>query len=298
MHRGFLPSFAFVLLCGLGLQEPVNAAAAQATPTVHTYWSMSPVVATSASVWPKSCLVHIDAERAYLLSKKEYLEARLQQAAPIIRFIGQRLKSMKMPHWLVWLPLLESSYQAQAVSNAGAVGLWQLMPDTAMRFGLSVTAYQDERLLLPQSTTAALTYLQWLSEYFSGDWTLALAAYNAGEQRVRNAQNSVIDKAGFPSFCYLSLPDETERYVPRFIALVDIVTHASQYGIKLPKDLNGASPELIVPMGINRAPVSPLLAMETWRDPFIIQKAAGLDMNRYPADLTKQDGLLRMYTRP
>lgn len=299
MRLGYVSlSMASFLVGWLGLCSFCRAAPESPPSRVPSYWQMSPILASSVSIWPKGCLARIDAERDYLLAKKEYLEARLLQSAPVIRFIGQRLKNMRLPGWLVWLPLLESSYQSQAVSNAGAAGLWQLMPDTASRFGLSVTAYQDERLMLPQSTTAALTYLQWLSGYFYGDWSLALAAYNAGEQRVRNAQNSISDKEASSSFCYLDLPPETEKYVPRFIALVDVLSHPQKYGIRMPQGLNGASPELIVPSGINQNPVSPLLVMETWQDPFIIHKAAGLDLNRYPADLGKQDGLLRMYVRP
>jgi hypothetical protein len=238
----------------------------------------------SSANWPAPCRSRIELERQYLLSKKPYLEARLQQSAPVISYIGQQLKKMRLPTWLVWLPLLESSYQSHAVSSAGAAGMWQLMPDTARRFGLQVSALQDERFLLPRSTDAALRYLRWLADYFSGDWSLALASYNAGERRIKQAQASSKQHA----YCGLTLPTETQRYVPRLLALMDIIQHAQQYGVNLAGDPH----KITVLSVIDTAPLPPLLSLERMEDPFIIPKAGAVDFERRDMGMSKQPSLI------
>ena len=111
------------------------------------------------------------------------------------------------------IALVESGGQPAALSPKGARGVWQLMPDTARRYGLIVTVEKDERLDLASATRAAARYLHDLYAQF-GDWQLALAAYNAGEQAVQSA----IQRAGSNSFAVLSqlrlLPAETRNYVP------------------------------------------------------------------------------------
>lgn len=235
------------------------------------------VAGLSSANWPEPCRARIEWERRYLLSQRGYLASRLQQSAPVIRYIGQQLKKMRLPAWLVWLPLIESSYRSQAVSTAGAAGVWQLMPDTGTRFGLAVSAGQDERLLLDRSTQAALRYLQWLANYFSGDWALALAGYNAGEQRIKQAQ----EKAHQTAYCLLDLPAETARYVPRLLALADIMQHAKQYGLSLPDGKSVANEAAFLSV-IDLAPKPPLLLFDVGdNDPLIINKAAGLDMSHH-----------------
>jgi hypothetical protein len=241
-------------------------------------------VGLSSANWSEPCRLRIELERQYLLSKKSYLESRLQQSAPVIRYIGQQLKKMRLPEWLVWLPLLESSYRSQAVSSAGAAGVWQLMPDTATRFGLAVSVGQDERFQLERSTQAALRYLQWLVNYFSGDWALALAGYNAGEMRIKLAQN----KAQQTAYCDLVLPTETQHYVPRLLALVDIIQHAKKYGLNLTGDVG---PEMLFSV-IDTAPLPPLLQLDRSMDPLIIPKASAVDFERRDMGISKQPMLI------
>jgi hypothetical protein len=111
-----------------------------------------------------------------------------------------------LPAALFFLPLVESGYCARAVSKAGAAGLWQLMPETARDYGLEVSDRVDERFDPVKSTRAAVRLLKDLRERL-GSWSLALAAYNCGEGRLRRAL------AGGSG-----LPFETRHYVPRFIA--------------------------------------------------------------------------------
>nr|WP_321241427.1 lytic transglycosylase domain-containing protein [uncultured Tolumonas sp.] len=269
----FLCSLFFFTNFGPGLAKPLT-----------TPFSFVISAGLSSANWSAPCRLRIAVERQYLLSKKSYLEVRLQQSAPVISYIGQQLKKMRLPTWLVWLPLLESSYQSHAVSSAGAAGMWQLMPDTARRFGLQVSVRQDERLLLPRSTDAALHYLRWLADYFSGDWSLALAAYNAGERRIKQAQDSAQQNA----YCDLVLPAETQRYVPRLLALVDIIQHAEQYGVNLAGDTH----QITLLSVIDTAPLPPLLPLERSADPFIIPKATAIDFERRDMGISKQPMLI------
>jgi membrane-bound lytic murein transglycosylase D len=127
------------------------------------------------------------------------------------------LRSHGVPTDLVAVILVESGGRVDALSPKGARGLWQLMPDTARRYGLHVDEIQDDRLDLFRSTEAAARYLHDLYAQF-GDWKLALAAYNTGEANVTSA----IMRAHTQDFDQLAsqwmLPLETRNYVPRVLA--------------------------------------------------------------------------------
>lgn len=130
--------------------------------------------------------------------------------------IARVLREEGLPPELVWLGLVESGYDPAARSPKNALGIWQLMPETATRFGLTV-ARRDERADPEKSTRAAARYLKYLYARF-GDWTLTMAAYNAGERRVQSA----IDQAHDRDFWHLAasgiLPRETQAYVPAVLA--------------------------------------------------------------------------------
>jgi soluble lytic murein transglycosylase-like protein len=134
--------------------------------------------------------------------------ARLDLLRPIIE---PELARAGLPVELSGMVQVESGAQTFALSRRGARGLWQLMPDTARRFGLTVTRQRDERLDAYKSTRAAARYLRELYTQF-GDWSLVFAAYNAGDQTVQRA----IDRSGTTDFFQLSrlLPAETRSYVP------------------------------------------------------------------------------------
>ncbi len=129
---------------------------------------------------------------------------------PILRQVG-------VPTELAAIVVVESGGDSTALSPKGARGLWQLMPDTARRYGLTVNADTDERLDVLKSTRAAAEYLRDLYSEFH-DWQLALAAYNAGEQAVQQA----LARTGGAGFLVAApvLPAETRNYVPAVLAVL------------------------------------------------------------------------------
>ncbi|UUM32282.1 lytic transglycosylase domain-containing protein [Vibrio japonicus] len=146
---------------------------------------------------------------------QSHITKRLTQFKPLINRIFDQLDGQSLPASLVLVPMLESSFDVNAVSHANAAGLWQLIPATAQRFGLQVDKDKDQRFDSNASTQAALKYLHFLYNKFDQDLALTLAAYNAGEGRVARA----IKRANSRQFSRLTLPHETRQYVHRFYAL-------------------------------------------------------------------------------
>ena len=125
-----------------------------------------------------------------------------------------------VPAELIGIVLVESGGQPTALSPKGARGLWQLMPQTARRYGLVVTPTQDDRIDVEKSTRAAARYLRDLYQQF-GDWQLAFAAYNAGEQTVARALIRT-RQAGFSEIRNV-LPQETRGYVPAVLSSITVL---------------------------------------------------------------------------
>jgi membrane-bound lytic murein transglycosylase D len=136
--------------------------------------------------------------------------------APILQEEG-------IPDEIAALVLVESGGQPTARSPKGARGIWQFMPDTARRFGLTINNETDDRLDVPKSTRAAARYLRDLHAQFD-DWSLVLAAYNVGEMVVQNA----VLISGSKDFALLSskrlIPAETRAYVPAVMAASHLLT--------------------------------------------------------------------------
>jgi soluble lytic murein transglycosylase-like protein len=137
----------------------------------------------------------------------------------LLPVIQHTLIANALPPQLSAVVIVESGGDANALSPKGARGLWQLMPDTARRYGLRVDAEVDDRLDPLKSTHAAVHYLRDLYDMFH-DWSLALAAYNAGENRIQ----SVMDRTGIRRFTEMAdkrlLPSETIQYVPAVLKLM------------------------------------------------------------------------------
>ena len=165
-----------------------------------------------------------------------YLERRREQMA---RMLGEQdlyfpmfedaLERHGLPMELKYLAIVESALKPDALSRAGARGLWQFMPSTGKQYGLEIDSYVDERCDPAQSTEAACRFLKDLYSIF-GDWNLALAAYNSGPGNVRKA---IRKSGGQMDFWAISpyLPAETRGYVPAFIAVNYAMSHAADYRI-------------------------------------------------------------------
>lgn len=137
-------------------------------------------------------------------------------AKPYVSRLKPIFIAQKVPPELVWIAEVESSFDPRARSPSGAAGLFQLMPDTAKRFGLRTFPF-DQRLTPDQSAAATAKYLRYLHRRF-GDWRLALAAYNAGEGTVQNLLNR--RKAHSFDEIATRLPAETQLYVPKVEATI------------------------------------------------------------------------------
>ncbi len=175
----------------------------------------------------------IEQQRLWFVSNPSFVAKVGERSSPYIHFIVERLEARNMPMELALLPMIESAYNPLAYSPAHAVGLWQFIPSTGRSFNLRQTNWYDGRRDVMASTDAAITYLSYLNNMFNGDWLLALAAYNAGEGRVSRAIERN-QKLGLPTdYWNLSLPSETQNYVPKLLALSQVVMAPEAYGVSL-----------------------------------------------------------------
>ncbi|OMQ18513.1 murein transglycosylase D [Serratia oryzae] len=173
-------------------------------------------------------------KRKYLKSKS-YLHDVTLRAEPYMYWIVGQIKKRNMPMELVLLPIVESAFDPHATSHANAAGLWQIVPQTGRNYGLKNNQWYDGRRDVVASTTAALDMMERLNRMFDGDWLLTVAAYNSGEGRIMQAVKANKRQGKSTEFWDLSLPRETSIYVPKMLALSDIIKHSKKYGVKLPK---------------------------------------------------------------
>ena len=151
--------------------------------------------------------------------------------------ILEELKKAGLPEQISWLPLVESGFKVRALSRARALGLWQFISSTGYRYDLERSWWVDERMDPEKATVGAIGYLTDLHNLF-GDWLTALAGYNCGERNVLRGISS--QREGyFDQFwdIYTRLPRETRRYVPRFLAVLQIVEDPAAFGFDLPDPL-------------------------------------------------------------
>jgi membrane-bound lytic murein transglycosylase D len=165
--------------------------------------------------------------------ERENFIAAYQRSGLYRDTIIKELKKAGIPQELFWLPLVESFFKVNAYSRARALGLWQFIPSTGYKFGLNRDEWIDERMDVLKSTRAAIAYLKELHNMF-GDWLTVLAAYNCGEGRVlRVISRQHINYLDSFWDLYRHLPNETARYVPRFLATLHIINNPKKYGFDL-----------------------------------------------------------------
>jgi len=182
----------------------------------------------------------IAAERNWYVRHPDYLDRVFTRAQRYLPYITAELERRGLPLELALLPIVESAYDPFAYSHGRAAGLWQMIPGTARRFGIKQNWWYDGRRDVVDSTRAALDYLEYLYEFNEGDWLNAVASYNSGEGNVRKAVRRN-RKAGKPDdFWNLKLSRETSTYVPKLLALVDIVENPAAYNLTLPGVLDEA----------------------------------------------------------
>src|SRR5579885_1907413 len=176
----------------------------------------------------------VKAEIRKLLADQGKLYNILKAAGPYIYFIHKQTEARGLPAEIALIPAIESEFNPNDKSNKGATGLWQLMSGTAHELGVKVKAGYDGRRNVVASTKAALAYFNDLGNMFKGNWYLAIAAYNCGQVKVQSA----VRRTGSDSFWNLPLPKETKYYVPKLLAVAEIVKNPEKYGVQLPPVLN------------------------------------------------------------
>lgn len=169
---------------------------------------------------------------AWYASRPELVRAILTRARLYLHFIAEEVERRGLPTELALLPLIESGFDPMALSPAQASGLWQFIPATATRYNLEQNATYDARRDIVASTRAALEYLEFLHRLY-GDWLLALASYNWGEQAVGRVIEQSRARGQPAAFSNLSLPEETRNYVPRLMAIRNIVADPARFGLDL-----------------------------------------------------------------
>ncbi|MEZ8101525.1 lytic transglycosylase [Vibrio bivalvicida] len=189
----------------------------------------------------------VDYYRTWYLKHPNHLKTVSQRAEPFLYLITEKIEQRNMPLELALLPVVESSFDAFAYSHGSAAGLWQFVPGTGKQQGLKQNFWYDGRRDVAASTDAALDYLTYLNKRFDGEWTHAIAAYNSGGGRVSSAIRKNT-KLGKPTdFFSLDLPKETSSYVPKLLALADVVANQEKYGINIPTITNKPVVELVDP---------------------------------------------------
>jgi len=169
----------------------------------------------------------------------------LHRASPFVGYIVGALDKRFLPIELALLPAIESAYRPNAISSRQAAGLWQFMPTTASHVGIRSDTWFDGRLDTRTSTIAAMDYLSSLNAEFHGDWLLTLAAYNAGPGRVREALRRNLRKQLPVDFWSLNLPQETRDYVPKYLALLNMLRRNGPAKYNLPKVSRGSGFDLL-----------------------------------------------------
>jgi len=167
-------------------------------------------------------------------TRPDYMGRIFKRAQPWIHHIADELERRDMPGELALLPIVESAYDPFAYSSGRALGPWQFISATGRRYGLKQNWWYDGRRDVWASTDAALRYLNDLGVLFDGDWLLALAGYNSGENRVLR-QMKKNEAAGKPvDFWSLKLPAETRGYVPKLLGLTCLFKYPERFDFAFP----------------------------------------------------------------
>ncbi len=164
--------------------------------------------------------------------RKDLVAAISQKSRRYLFHIVESVERRGLPMELALLPFVESGFEPHALSSAQAAGLWQFIPGTAQRYRLQQNDHYDARRDIVASTEAALDYLEFLHGLFR-DWQLALAAYNWGEEAVQRAIQRNLARGLATDYESLTMPEETRYYLPKLMAIRNIVQSPELHGIEL-----------------------------------------------------------------
>jgi hypothetical protein len=226
----------------------------QARPSLITY-KLPKEVSLCGEYFPledRNVWENLDREFLVALSSEVKVLLWVKRARRYFPFIEKRLKEMGLPDDLKYVAITESGLRPEAVSSSGAAGIWQFIPSTGEKYGMRKNRSIDERFDFFKATEGALDYLGGLYEEFKS-WTLSMAAYNVGENRVRRE----IDLQKTTNYFYLDLPLETKRYVYKIAVAKIILSDPGKYGYVLeekqyysPLQVERLQIELIQPLPI------------------------------------------------
>jgi membrane-bound lytic murein transglycosylase D len=174
---------------------------------------------------------NLDREFLIALGSEVQVLLWMKRARRYFPYIEKKLKEMELPDDLKYVAITESNLRPEAVSSSGAAGIWQFIPSTGEKYGMRKNRVIDERFDFFKATEGALAYLRSLYDEFRS-WTLAMAAYNAGENRVRKE----IELQKTKDYFYLDLPLETERYVYKIAVAKIILSNPEKYGFYLEEE--------------------------------------------------------------
>lgn len=204
------------------------------------------------------------AERELWYGQRKELVANIsQKARRYLYHIVEAVDKRGLPMELALLPVVESGFEPGALSTAQAAGLWQFIPGTAQRYRLKLTEHYDARRDVVASTEAALDYLEFLFGIFK-DWQLALAAYNWGEEAVMRVVQRNQAKGLPADYESLTLPEETRYYLPKLMAIRNIVLSPELHGVELADIPNTPYfAEIDVPVALDIRAVARLAGLPT-----------------------------------
>jgi membrane-bound lytic murein transglycosylase D len=192
------------------------------------------------------------------------VEQIFKRGEPYLAYILSEVEKRNFPTEIVLLPFIESGYDPFAYSYGRAAGMWQFIPATGKMYGLQQDWWYDGRRDVVESTQAALNYLDYLQNKFDGDWLLAIAAYNSGSGTVSNALRKNREAGKPADFWHLKLPKETSAYVPKLLAISNIVRHPGDYDISLaPIETQPAFTVVDIPGQLDISVAAGLAGMDT-----------------------------------
>ena len=234
--------------------EPVAAPepppSSTATIDEHLFQPDVPVVDDHVheSVWERlthqfqlpECSEHSVAQEwaTWYARHPDYMARIFKRAQPWIYHITEEIELRDVPGELALLPIVESAYDPFAYSRGRALGAWQFIASTGKNYGLNQNWWYDGRRDVWASTDAALSYLSYMADMFEGDWLLALAGYNSGENRVARQVRKNKAKSKPADFWNLKLPRETRGYVPKLLGLTCLFKYPEKYDFELPDTPN------------------------------------------------------------